>query len=173
MKGRPTPAEYASFYEPYVAQVPEDDVLGALREQLDDTLRLLAGISEDESLVRHPPYTWSTREVVGHLIDTERVFGYRALRFARGDATALPGFDEGLYARNSGADRTPLAELAEEFAALRKSHVQLFKHLDEEAWSRGGEANRNPVTVRALAYLIVGHVRHHAAILRKRFSGAN
>src|SRR3954449_4686728 len=126
MRGRPTPDEYAPFYEAYVKLVTEGDVLAALETQLDDTLFLLHSIAEDDSLVRHPPYTWSTREVVGHMTDAERIFGYRALRFARDDATPLPGFDEGEYARVADFDRTKLEDLTSEFEAARRSNFQLF-----------------------------------------------
>lgn len=170
MKNRPTPDEYASFYETYVKLVPEEDIAGVLEAQMDDTLFLLHGLSEEDSLLRHPPYTWSTREVVGHMTDAERIFGYRALRFARDDATPLPGFDEGSYAKVAEFDRTKLVDLAQEFEAARLSNRLLFKNLGDEAWGRGGEANGSRVTVRALAYIIVGHARHHTAILRKRFS---
>lgn len=170
MRGRPTAGEYADFYATYVKLVLEEDVLVALETQLDDTLLLLHSISEEDSLVRHAPYTWSTREVVGHMTDAERVFGYRTLRFARGDETPLPGFDEGAYATAAGFDRTSLGALASEFEAARRSNMFLFKNLGDEAWGRGGDANGSRVTVRALAYIVVGHARHHTAILRKRLS---
>src|SRR5262249_46525225 len=112
---RPSPAEYAPYYGQYVELVPEDDVLAALQAQLDDVLALLRAAPEAEGPARHPPYTWSVKEVVGHMTDTERVFGYRALRFARGDATPLPGFDENAYARAADSDRRPLAALVAEF----------------------------------------------------------
>ena len=169
---RPSPAEYAPYYGQYVELAPEDDVLAALQTQLDDLLALLRPVPEDQGNVRHPPYTWSVKEVVGHMTDTERVFGYRALRFARGDATPLPGFDENAYARAADSDRRPLADLVSEFDALRRSHLGLFGGLPEAAWLRSGEANGNAVTVRALAYIIVGHARHHTTILRRRLSGA-
>lgn len=164
------PDEYAPYYETYVRLVPEGEILGALEAQLDDMLFLLNSVAEEDSLFRHAPYTWSTREVVGHMSDSERVFGYRALRFARGDATPLPGFDEGAYARVADFDRVSLASLAEEFEAARRSNLQMFRNLGQEAWGRGGEANGSRVTVRALAYILVGHARHHTAILRKRLS---
>jgi hypothetical protein len=165
---RPDATEYADYYGKYIALVPEDDVVAALENQLERTRSLLRGVPEDESLVRHAPYTWSTREVVGHLIDCERVFGYRALRIARGDATALPGFDENAYARTAESDRCPLAELAVEFESLRRSHVWLFRHLPEAAWTRTGIANDQRVSVRAVAYILVGHERHHTTILSRR-----
>lgn len=171
MTGRPAPDEYAAFYQTYVNLVPEEDVRSALEPQLDDALRLLHAIDEPDSLRRHAPYTWSTREVVGHMTDAERIFGYRALRFARGDTTPLPGFDETAYANAAGFDRTPLADLTAEFEAARRSNLRLFQNLGAEAWERGGDANGSRVSVRALACIIVGHARHHTAILRRRFPG--
>lgn len=169
---RPNPTEYAPYYEKYIALVPEDDVLAAMEAHLGDVLALLRPVPEEQGNVRHPPYTWSVKEVVGHMADTERVFGYRALRFARGDATPLPGFDENDYARAAESDRRPLRDLVAEFEAVRRSHLWLFRNLPEAAWSRSGKANDNPISVRAAAYVIVGHARHHTAILRQRLSRA-
>jgi len=169
---RPGPTEFAPFYAGYIALVPESDVVAALAAQLDDTLALLRPVAEADADVRHPPYTWTVKEVVGHLTDAERVFGYRALRFARGDATSLPGFDENAYAQAGGFDRVRLVDLAAGFEAARRSHLWLFRTLPEAAWARGGAANGSPVTVRALAYIMVGHARHHTAILRKRLAAA-
>ena len=167
----PTAAEYAPYYQKYMSLVPDDDIVAALEAQLGELLTLLRPVAEAQAVVLHPPYTWTVKEVVGHLNDTERVFGYRALRFARGDRTPLPGFEENDYAREGQFNRIPLASLLSEFEGLRRSHVWLFRSLPEAAWTRGGEANANPVTVRALAYIMVGHVRHHTAILRKRLGG--
>jgi hypothetical protein len=169
---RPRPTEYAPYYEKYLSLVREDDVLAAMESQRAGLLALLRGVSEAEGNVRHPPYTWSVKEVVGHLADTERVFGYRALRFARGDTTPLPGFDENAYAREAKFDRVALQDLASEWEALRRSHLLLFHNLGEEAWARSGEANGNAVSVRALAFILVGHTRHHEAILRQRLGKA-
>lgn len=170
MKGRPTPGEYAAFYETYVMLVPEDDILATLQPQLDEMMDLRRSIPEAESLVHHAPYTWSTRQVVGHMTDAERVFGHRALRFARADATPLPGFDETAYVNAAGYDRISLEDLAAEFEAARRSNILLFRNLDDDAWRRAGEANGHRVTVRALAFMIVGHARHHTNILRQRFN---
>ena len=169
---RPAPSEYAPYYAKYIDLVPEEDILAALEAQLAETLAVLRPAPESQGNVRHPPYTWTVKEVVGHLTDTERVMGYRALRFARGDATPLPGFEENDYAREGQSDRVRLADLVGEFEAVRRSHVWLFRTLPEAAWARGGEANGSPVTVRALAYIMAGHARHHTAILRKRLEGA-
>ena len=168
---RPETSEYATYYGTYLAHVPEDDVLAAMRLELDRTIALLSGVADRDASVCHPPYTWTIKQVVGHLIDTERVFGYRALRFARADATPLPGFDENHYARFAESDQRLHGELAREFEAVRRSNLFLFQHLPATAWSRHGIANGNEITVRALAYIIVGHERHHTSILRQRLAG--
>lgn len=165
---RPDPSEYAPFYETYVRLVPDRDVVTSMEDQLAGFLSLMARVPESEGGVRHPPYTWSVKEVVGHLADGERVFSHRALRFSRGDATPLPGFDEGPYVTAAGFDRFPLSELVESFAAARRSSLWVFRHLPEGAWDRAGVASGHAITVRALAYCLVGHVRHHEGILRKR-----
>ena len=118
---RPIPIDYAPYYGKYVVLVPEDDIVAALRSELNKTLAFLHSVAEGESIVRHPPYTWSVKEVVGHLMDCERVFGYRALRFARGDSTPLPGFDENAYACVAQFDRFPLQELTAEFESVSDS----------------------------------------------------
>jgi hypothetical protein len=169
---RPGSTEYAPYYGKYLALVPEDDILAALEAQLEETLAVLRPVPEAQGNVRHAPYTWSVKEVVGHLTDTERIMGYRALRFARGDATPLPGFDENPYVRAAEFDRALLRELVAEFEAVRRSHLWLFHGLPPAAWSRRGEADGKAVSVRALAYIIVGHGRHHTGILRQRLSRA-
>ncbi|HMC89586.1 MAG TPA: DinB family protein [Gemmataceae bacterium] len=169
---RPEPTEYAAYFSKYVALVPEEDIVPAMEKELEQTLALLRNIPEKQALVHHAPYTWSIKEVVGHLTDTERILGYRGLRIARGDTTPLPGFDENAYARAAEFDRCPLPELAAEFEAVRRSHVWLFRHFPDEAWTRKGIANENTISVRALAYNMLGHERHHAAIVRKRLAVA-
>jgi hypothetical protein len=169
---RPDPSEYAPAFEKYVSLVPEADVVGGLAAQLDEVLALLRAVPEAAAGVPHPPYTWTVKEVVGHLTDSERIFGYRALRFARGDSTPLPGFEENDYAVAGEFNRLSLGDLVAEFADVRRSHLALFRHLPAAAWARGGSANGSPATVRALAYVMAGHVRHHVAILRRRLAGA-
>jgi hypothetical protein len=167
---RPDSTEYAAYYEKYVSLVTETDVVAALAAQLVEVVSFLRTVPEESAAVLHAPYTWTFKQVVGHLTDGERVFGYRALRFARGDATPLPGFDENTYATAAESNRLPLADVIAEFEAVRKSNVWLFRNLPAQAWTRTGEANGNRVSVRALAYILVGHTRHHSAILRKRLA---
>lgn len=159
---------YAPYYETYIALVPQPDILPALQSQLDEFVSLGQQIPEIEAGVRHPPYTWTARQVIGHLIDTERIFGYRALRFARGDATPLPGFEQEPYVATGDFDRRTVLDLCAEFEALRRSHIHFFENLSDDAWARRGVASENEVNVRALAYMMVGHVRHHGSIVKKR-----
>jgi DinB superfamily len=169
---RPEPTEFDPYYAKYINLVPETELVAALESQLADMLGVVRAVPEAEANVRHAPYTWSIKEVVGHLADTERVMGYRALRFARGDTTPLPGFDENAYAIVAEFDRLRLSDLVAEFEAVRRSHIWLFRNLPADAWTRAGEANGKRITVRALAFILVGHGRHHTAIVRKRLAGA-
>jgi hypothetical protein len=166
---RPDPTEYAAYYEKYVSLVPHGEILTTLEQQLDDTLSLLRGITESQSAFRYAPDKWSIKELVGHIIDTERIFSYRALRFARNDETPLPGFDQDVFNANASFDDYPLVELVSEFEHVRRSTIFLFKHLDKEAWSRRGIASDNEVSVRALAFIIAGHELHHLKILQTRY----
>ena len=169
---RPAADEFGQFYTGYISLVSETDIVGAMRTQLDEILALLRKVPEKVGDVRHAPYTWSIKEVVGHMSDCERIMTYRALRFARGDAMPLPGFEENDYVRVAGFDRRTLASIIDELESVRRSSVNLFENLPDEAWPRRGEANKNAVTVRALAYVVVGHARHHLNILRKRLTTA-
>jgi hypothetical protein len=165
---RPDAAEYAPYYGGYVALVEGDDALAAMRAQEADLVAFLRAVPEAVGDVRHAPYTWSVKEVVGHITDAERIFSCRALRFGRADATPLPGFDENGYVRGGEFDRCALQDLVAGFEAARRSSVMLFQTLPDAAWLRVGEANGNLVSVRALAYILIGHAQHHGAILRKR-----
>ena len=166
---RPAPGEYAPNYEKYVSAVPGDDILGALESQRLQTAQLLAARSERDGNFRYAPDKWTVKEIIGHLADAERIFTYRALRIARGDETPLPGFEQDDYVRTGGfADRT-LADLANEFSTIRAASVVLFRSLTDAAWLRRGTASNNPITVRALAYIVAGHELHHRRILEERY----
>ena len=166
---RPAPTEYAKFYHGYVSAVPEGDLLEILREQGDDTARLLRAISEEKSRFRYAPGKWSIREVAGHMADAERVFTYRALTFSRGDPGPLPSFEENAWAAASSADRRPLADHVAELTAIRAATLALFRGFTPTELARVGTASGNPVTVRALAYITAGHERHHIKVLRERY----
>jgi DinB superfamily len=168
----PTPSEYAPYYAKYMVLVPDGDIVAAMDAQLREVVDYFRPVTDAQAPVQHPPYTWTIKEVVGHVNDCERVFGYRALRFARGDRTPLPGFDENAYAPEGQFNRLALPDLVSEFEGLRRSHVRMFGNLPEAAWTRLGEANGNPVSVKAIAYILVGHIRHHMAIVRKRLAPA-
>jgi hypothetical protein len=167
---RPARSEYAPYYETYVSLVPEEEILGAMQSELVRTVNFLTGVSDRDASICHSPYTWTAKQVVGHLTDAERIFGYRALRIARGDSTPLPGFDENAYVRTAQFDQHLIAGLIAEFQTVRHSQLCLFENLPTNAWDRQGIANGDGVSVRGLAYIIVGHERHHMAILRRRLS---
>lgn len=168
----PNEGEFAPFYARYVARVPKGDVLKTLATQISDTASLLRSLPEERSRFRYAPDKWSIREVVGHMIDAERIFDHRALSIARGDPTPLPGFDENVYARASRSDARTLAELTSELELVRQSTVALFSSFDAEMVNRRGTANNVEVTVRALAFIIAGHERHHVDVLRSRYLSA-
>jgi len=166
---RPEENEYAEFYANYVLLVEETDVVSALRNQPNELQNLLADVSAEKEDFRYAVGKWSVKELLGHIIDGERVFSYRALRISRGDETPLAGFEENSYVANSNFGNSNLADLIEEFSLLRASNALLFKNLTKEAWLRTGTASDATVSVRALAYIMVGHVRHHTNILRERY----
>ena len=145
--------------------------MAILSDQVEELTRLTGELSERQSLAHHPPYTWSIKQVVGHLTDCERVFGYRAMRIARNDATPLPSFDENAYMESATFDDYPIADLVSEFELLRRSHVAMLRHLDDDAWLRRGVVSNHPMTVRAIACVMAGHAEHHLRILRKRLEG--
>lgn len=169
MTGRPTREEAAEYYFTYIDKVPGDDVLRFLDAQSAEVLRLLQSIDEAKSLHRYEPGKWSIRESVSHTNDAERVFAYRALWIARGGEAPLPGFDQDVFIANANADARPLSSHTDEFIAIRAATMSLLRSLAAEAWSRQGTASNNPVTVRALAYMIAGHVEHHRRILVERY----
>lgn len=165
---RPQPNEYAAYYGKYIALVPDADIFDLLQSQMKDSLAFLRKVPEAQGDVVHPPYAWTIKQVISHLIDGERIFAYRALRIARGDTTPLPGFDENEYAKMAKTDQLKLGDLVNEFETVRAATLTLLHNLPEEAWTRASTANGYPVSVRALAWIMAGHVNHHMAIVRKR-----
>jgi hypothetical protein len=167
---RPGENEYAPFYAGYVARVPETDILAALRAQPDELNRVASSVSKEKERYRYGQEKWSVREIFGHLVDSERFFGHRAFCVSRGDTTPLPGFDEKLYVSGAGHDSRSLADLVKDFSLLREANVRLLESLEASAWPREGVADGVKVTVRALAYIMAGHVRHHVAVLNERYA---
>jgi hypothetical protein len=165
----PEADESKAFYHGYIAQVPGEEIGTYLETQLPELERLLAPLDEAAARFRYAPDKWSIKEVVGHLADSERIFGYRLLRIGRGDATPLPGFDENAYVPAGDFDARPLASVLGELRAVRQSTIALADGLPSGAWSRRGEASGAVISARALAYIIVGHLTHHARVLRERY----
>lgn len=169
MVERPDEAEAPAYFFTYINQVAGDDPVGTTQTQLDEALALFAGISEEDSLRRYAPEKWSIRQLLNHITDTERAFAFRVLWFARGFETPLPGYDQDIAASAAEADTVPWASHVEEFRRVRLSTLSLFQNMPAEGWMRSGIASEKFVTVRALAYIIPGHVAHHLAILRERY----
>ena len=165
---RPIDSEYPEYFRKYVSLVPEDDVLGVLQSQIALVEALPARAGAKETFA-YAPGKWSVRELVGHLGDGERVFAYRALTFSRFNSVSLPGFDEVTWTPHGHFASVPLRELADEFVALRRANLQMFRRLEEPQWQAGGLGDNKPITVRALAFVMAGHVRHHLQILRDRY----
>jgi hypothetical protein len=166
---RPQPGEYAPYYDRYVSLVAGNDILTTLDEQRRQTLLVLCSRSEDDGDFRYAADKWSAKEVLGHVCDTERVFAYRALRIARADATPMEGFEQDDYVRNGPFAYRTLADLIEDYIAVRRATLSLLRNLDEAAWCRRGIANKNEVSVRGLTYIIAGHELHHRRILEEKY----
>ena len=166
---RPQPGEYAPYYERYIALIQGEEILNTLDQQRRQTMLLLSGRDEEDGDFRYAPEKWSAKEVIGHVCDTERIFAYRALRISRADSTPMEGFEQDDYVRNGPFAQRPLADLVEDFIAVRRATLSLLRNLDEAAWLRRGIANKNEVTVRALAYIIAGHEVHHRTILEEKY----
>jgi len=167
--GRPQPDEFAPFYGRYIDLLPDADIVETLETGIEATVSMLEGLSEQDAAFRYAPGKWSIKEVVVHLADTERIMVYRALRIARGDRTPMPGFDENAYAAASGADDRRLADLLAELAAVRRATVLLCRGLGAPVWNATGRANDAEVSVRALAWIVAGHERHHRGLLHARY----
>jgi len=169
MLSRPGSAEYFEYYGQYVALVPDGDVRDHLRAQLFETVALLEAVADAKAEQSYGAGKWTLKEVVLHLSDTERVFGYRMLRIARGDTTPLPGFEQDEWVPHSCANDRAMSNLLLEFAAVRASTLALFDSLPAAAWLRKGTASGHTISARALAYIAAGHERHHLAIIRERY----
>jgi hypothetical protein len=166
---KPTPSEYAPFYADYIAALGDGDILETLERQTSELRQVAAATPAERETFRYGDGKWSVREVFGHMIDGERVFSYRALRFSRGDQTPVPGFDENDYVAASHFDQRPLSSLVDELVHVRQANLALLRGLAPEDWTRTGTANNDSVSVRAIAFIMAGHVRHHLDILRDRY----
>jgi hypothetical protein len=169
MIARPQSNEAAEYYFTYINLVKNDDVSAAISQQFDESVKFLSGISEEKSLHRYAPGKWSIRECLNHVTDAERVFAIRAWWFGRGLQNPLPAFDQDIAASNSGADNISWAAHIEEFRRVRLSTISLFANMPAEGWARKGIASDKPFTVRALAFIIAGHLTHHENVLRERY----
>jgi len=167
--GRPDANEYAPYYGRYISLVVGNDILEILDEQRRQMVLLLSGRDQADGDFRYVPEKWRAKEVLGHVCDTERIFAYRALRISRGDQTPIEGFEQDDYVKNGPFGARSLADAIEDYIAVRRATISLFRNLDEAAWSRRGIANKNEINVRSIAYLIAGHELHHRRILEDKY----
>ena len=170
---KPQAGEYAPFAEKYISLVAEGDIVATLEQQRRNLVLLLSGRDEADGDFRYAPEKWTVKEALGHINDTERIFAYRALRIARGDKTPLAGFEQDDYVLGSGHNQCALSDLIEDFIAVRRASVSLFRNLPEDAWTRRGVANNHDFSVRALAYMVAGHELHHSKILTEKYFSAS
>ena len=168
---RPRAGEYNEYYQRYIAMVPDGDIVEALQRQMEETHALLQSVPADREAYRYAEGKWSLREVVGHLIDTERLFAFRALWFARGEAAEMGGMDQDAWVLNSNAAEQPIADLADEWVALRRANVLMFDSFDAATGALSGVASGFDVTVRALVWMMAGHEVHHRALIRRDYLG--
>ena len=168
---RPEPSEYAAYFSRYIDQLPQGDILTVLRTQGEETQSTLGALSETDAQFRYAPGKWSIKQIGGHLTDAERIFGYRALCFARGEKQRLPGFDENEYVAAASFDRRSLADHLTEFRAVRAATLSFFSGLSQEELLRRGTANQWEYTVRATPFIVAGHERHHLGVIRERYLG--
>lgn len=170
MNSRPSSDEYAPYYGRYIDLVPQGDVCTLLEQQIAAFIAVLSAIPEQQTRILHPPHTWTITQVVGHLIDCEKVFGYRAHRFACNDLRPILGMEENEWVSNLQYDRTPLVDLVKELEYARRSNCLLLNRIPAAAWNRTGSADSNTISVRAIAFILVGHVTHHLEIIKRRLS---
>ena len=169
MLGRPQTTEAAPYYFTYIDQVAGNDALAAMESQLEPALALLSSITEEKSLQRYAPGKWSMRQALNHVSDAERVFAMRALWFGRGLESPLPSFEQEIAVQGAAADKIAWKEHVEELRRVRLASIALFKNLPAQAWERGGIASDNRFTVRALGFIVAGHLAHHLKIFRERY----
>jgi hypothetical protein len=169
--GRPVPGEYDPYYQSYIDRVPDRPIMEVLEEQRYEIMGFLGSLDKATAEYRYEPEKWTVKEVLGHLVDTERIFGTRALCFARQESQELPGFEQDDYVREGCFERRSLGSLSREFEAVRQSTETLFSGFDGNQWERTGVANEARMSVRAVAYIVVGHAAHHMSVIRERYLG--
>lgn len=168
--GRPESSEYLAYFDTYISLVPETEIGSVLSEQAQQLRDLLSPIDEDEANKLHAPYTWSLKQVIGHCNDTERIFAYRACCFASGEQQSLPGFDQDAYVAEVDYTALSMDQLLNEFESLRLSSLWMFQRFSDSAWARSGTADGKLLSVRAAAYIMAGHIRHHLRIMESRLA---
>lgn len=166
---RPENNEYGDWYAGYVSSITETDVVAVLAGQIDEIAEIYSSIDDAKGTFTYAEGKWTIKELLGHIIDGERVFGYRLHRFSHGDLTPLSSFDQDLYVANGRSSQRTFADLIDEFVTQRRSNVALVRSFRDEDWDLAGIASDNPVSVRALAFIMAGHVRHHSRILKERY----
>jgi uncharacterized damage-inducible protein DinB len=169
MYTKPLPGDYPPFYENYFIQLPDQPVPELLNQQPAALIQLVSGLSEEQAEKAYAPGKWNTKQVLGHMIDTERIMLFRALCISRGEKQSLPGFDENAYVDQGGFSKRLLPSLTQEYKIVRENSQVFFQHLHPEAWNQRGWANNSPMTVNALLTMIVAHERHHLNLLRERY----
>ncbi|MFT7631177.1 MAG: hypothetical protein ACI87E_002213 [Mariniblastus sp.] len=167
---RPSPQEYLDYFEAYISLVGEGNIIEILESQVSTIRAELDELDAESASVLHPPYTWTIKQVIGHCVDTERIFGYRACRFAAADGTALPGFDQDAFVNNTDYTRVDLPDLIDELEYLRRGNVAMFKRQTPESWLRQGAGDGKSMSVRAAAYIMAGHITHHLKIIQERLA---
>jgi hypothetical protein len=170
MNTRPKTGEYAEYYEKYLTLVPEGNIIDILENQQKSMMGFFTTIDEERSNCRYAENKWSIKEVVGHLDDSERIFAYRALRISRNDLNPLPGFNENEFIAQSNYKNISFEKIVDEFFLLRASNILMFRGFADEMWLRKGTASNNPVTVRAIAYIMAGHTEHHINVLKEKYN---
>ncbi len=166
---RPLPEESSQYFKTYIDKVPQPDFLSLLKKASPETTAFLKGLSEEQWMHRYAPDKWSIKEMMLHIIDTERIFAYRALRISRGDKTPLPGYEQDDYVPFSKADQRSSTSIIAEYEAVRQASIQLFEHMDDGHLEAVGIASGGPFTPRALGFVLVGHEIHHMQVLKERY----
>lgn len=166
---QPDVSEYPAYFGTYIEKVPDGDIMAQMTAQMDEIQAYFGGLSDMQADYRYAPGKWSLKEVLGHMVDCERVFAYRALRFARGDDTDLPGFEQDDYVAAADFQNRSVDSLLDEFLPQRQSNIALFHSLDEKALARSGTADGKAITVRSIPFILVGHIIHHMQVIQERY----